>query len=82
MAHPITGRESFVPDHRPIQTAGGPKVMLSESIPKPSKLQKFKWTNCNVPDCATVTSHKAGRSKVKEPEKTMEHDVAETTPWT
>ena len=72
-------RSSLAIDKFKKLAAGGPEVMLS--IPKLSKLPKFKWTSCDAPNCATMVSHEAERSKVNKAEKIMGHD-AETTPWT
>ena len=59
--------------------AGGRNVMLA--IPRLSTLPKFDWTNCDVPDCATMTNHERERRRVREVEANMGHD-ARTTPWT
>ena len=57
--------------------AGERDVMLA--IPRLSTLPKFNWNNCDVPDCAMMTSHENNR--VVEVEAIMGHD-AKTTPWT
>lgn len=59
--------------------AGRVEVMLA--VPNLSSLQKFEWTGCIAPDCASSPKHEAERRKVGEMERKLEHD-AKSPPWT
>ena len=73
-----TRRASLVTREFKNMAAGGPEVMLA--IPNLSNSPRFDWTNCNAPECASMTNHVKERQKVVA--AVFLGPDAKKTPWT